>query len=201
MKSAWEGKRPPPEDRSDLERLQRGDLFALGNLYDRHRAKVYRTALAITRDGAMADDILQDVFLQLQRNAQRIDLDRPLEPWLYRVTVNCSYSYLRRSRTLPWPLETAVRDGVASSRGLPERRTEEREVQEAILEALECLPLNQRVVVVLHYLNDLSVGEIGEILGCPAGTVKSRLFYARDRLRHALDGEGRALLPLAYGLR
>ena len=73
--------------------LQAGSLEALGVLYDRHRNLVYRTALAITGDAEAAGDLLQDVFLRLHRFADHIDVQRPLEPWLYRMTTNLSYTW------------------------------------------------------------------------------------------------------------
>ena len=84
------------EDRALLLRLQHGDLDALGELYDLHRMVVYRTALVITRNDAAAEDILQDAFLRLHRYCHRVDPERPLRPWLYRVTVNLSYTHLQR---------------------------------------------------------------------------------------------------------
>src|SRR5512137_2934477 len=76
--------------------LQAGSLEALGLLYDRYQRMVYRTALAITGDPDAAADLLQDVFLRLHRFARRIDTERPLEPWLYRVTTNLAYTWVKR---------------------------------------------------------------------------------------------------------
>jgi RNA polymerase sigma-70 factor (ECF subfamily) len=76
--------------------LQAGSLEALGVLYDRHRRLVFRTALAITGDAEAAADLLHDVFLRLFRFAAHIDPHRPLEPWLYRMTTNLSYTWVKR---------------------------------------------------------------------------------------------------------
>src|SRR5262245_764302 len=75
-----------------VQRLQSGDLDALGQLYDRHRLPVFRTALAITHDQDAAEDILQEVFLRLHTYVHRVDTSLPLSPWLYRITVNLSYT-------------------------------------------------------------------------------------------------------------
>jgi len=83
-------------DHELISRLQNADLDALGILFERYRTRVYRTALAIVRDPEAAEDILQDCFLKVYSNAQRIDAERPLAPWLYRVTVNLSYTWLAR---------------------------------------------------------------------------------------------------------
>src|SRR5574337_1119578 len=90
-----------PTDCELIKRLCDGDLEALGTLYDRYRLLVFHTALAITHDRQAAEDILQECFLKLNTYARRIDVSLPLEPWLYRVTVNQSYTWVtRRSRWL-----------------------------------------------------------------------------------------------------
>ena len=84
------------QDNQLVLRLQGGDLEALGFLYDRHHQMVYRTALAITGDPETAADLLQEVFLRLHRYALRIDPQRPLKPWLYRMTANMAYTWIKR---------------------------------------------------------------------------------------------------------
>ena len=89
------------EDLSDAElifQLQHNDLQALGILYDRYQLLVFRTTLAITGDSEAANDLLQDVFLRLHRYAGHIDRTRPLEPWLYRMSANLAYTWVKRSR-------------------------------------------------------------------------------------------------------
>ncbi len=173
-----------------IVRLQRGDLEALGLLYDRYRQLVFRTALAITGDPDAASDLLQDVFLRLHRFARHIDRQRPLEPWLYRMTTNLTYTWIKRNRRwlhslddwtdwLSHPVHVTV-DAVV----------EQNDDWERIQGAVERLPLPQRIVVVLYFLDDLSIQEIAEILEIPAGTVKSRLHYGRLTLRKNLGLEG-----------
>ena len=93
------------EDGELILQLQDGSLEALGKLYDRHQRMVYRTALVITGDVDAAADLLQDVFLRLHRFASHVDPQRPLEPWLYRMTANLSYTWVKRSRRWLRPLE------------------------------------------------------------------------------------------------
>ncbi len=169
-----------------IVRLKNGDIDALGVLYDRFHLMVYRTALAITGDQEAASDLLQDVFLRLFRFADRIDEQRPLEPWLYRMTANLSYTWVKQSRRWFHPLEDLA-DWISSSaknstQDLVERRDDWDHVQKAVAS----LPVSQRVVVVLYYLNDLSLQEISEILEIPTGTVKSRLHYGRLALKKKL---------------
>ena len=182
--------------------LQEGSLEALGELYNHHRTMVYRTALAITGDREAASDLLQDVFLRLHRFANHIDQERPLEPWLYRMTANLAYTWVKRRQRWLRPLEDLLdwisNTGKDGPHEAAEINDDWRELQEALLS----LPIQQRLVIVLYYLNDLSLHEVSEILDIPVGTVKSRLHYGRISLKKRLGllelGEGERLPDLNY---
>lgn len=175
-------------DATLIQRLRGNDLEALGVLFDRYYAQVYRTAMAITHDREVAEDITQDCFLRLHRYANRVDTSLPLAPWLYRVTVNLSYTWVSRNKNKGVSLETVVDFLMSPARNAPDQIAEKAGLQQEIRHAIRDLSFNQRVVVVLHYLNGLSLEEIADILNCPVGTVKSRLYYARENLRSKLSG-------------
>lgn len=166
--------------------LQRGSLEALGSLYDRHRQLVYRTALAVTGDAEAASDLLQDVFLRLHRFADRVDTNRPLEPWLYRVTANLSYTWVKQRQRWYRPLEDIAEWFSGGKRNSLQQIAELDDELRQVSQAISSLILPQRMVVVLYYLNDLSVQEIADILDVPVGTVKSRLHYGRQALKKQL---------------
>lgn len=176
-----------PSDQRLIQELRGGSLIALGELYDQFRTQVYRTALAITADQEAASDLLQDVFLRLYRFADRIDPTRPIEPWLYRMTVNLSYTWLKRSRRWLRPLEELAERIAGSVINQPYDAIERRDDWERIEKAVSLLPLPQRIVIVMYYLNDLSLQEIAEIIDVPVGTVKSRLHYGRQTLKKSLE--------------
>lgn len=190
-------------DRELISQLQAGSLDALGLLYDRHRCMVYRTALAISGDSEVANDLLQDVFLRLYRYADHVDQERPLEPWIYRMTANLAYSWMKRrgrgKRILEEMYEWFLTGSGITS---PQEMAEEREEWEQVQQALVDLPLTQRVVVVLYYLNEFSLQEISETLDIPIGTIKSRLHYGRRALQQSLrerrTPEGSRLPELQY---
>ncbi len=166
--------------------LQSGNLQALGELYERHQNLVYRTALMITGDPDAACDLLQDVFLRLFRFADHIDPSRPIEPWLYRMTANLSYTWLKRSRRWLPSLEEVADWLIGSRKGSNPPVQEMDEEWQLIEQAVLALPEAQRIVVVLYYLNDLSLQEISDILEVPVGTVKSRLYYSREVIKKEL---------------
>jgi RNA polymerase sigma-70 factor (ECF subfamily) len=182
-----------------IECLQQDDLDALGVLFERYRDRVYRTALVIVRDSAVAEDILQDCFLKVYGNAHRIDTSRPLVPWLYRVTVNLSYTWLSRAKNRRMPIDNVVDLLISPMKHAPDRLTEQTELRQNVRQAINALSIDQRVVVVLYYLNGLSLQDIAEILDLPTGTVKSRLYYARENLRSKLGTNLSWLPEVAHG--
>jgi RNA polymerase sigma-70 factor, ECF subfamily len=178
-----------PEDRELVLRLQAGDLEALGLLYDRFSTHIFRTALALTADEDLAQDVLQECLLRVHQYAHSLDPNLPLAPWLYRVAVNCSHT-LTRKRKRTMSLTEAIFDRLfAPSHDGPEHRAESKELSDYIYTAIQKLPEKQRVVVVLYYVNGLSVKEIAGIVNCNVATVKTRLFHARARLRQVMDGK------------
>lgn len=173
-------------DHETILALKMGSLQALGVLYDRYNQLVFRTALAITGDSDAANDLLQDVFLRLFRFADHIDTERPIEPWLYRMTTNLAYTWVKRRQRWITPLENLADWLISGGKDSPHEAVEQQDDWDQVQRAISALPLTQRVVVVLYYLNDLSLQEISGILDVPVGTVKSRLHYGRISLRKML---------------
>lgn len=171
-------------------RLQEGDLEALGELFDRHRQMVYRTALGVTSDESAAADLVQDTFLRLYRFADRVDPSRALEPWLYRVTTNLAYTWLKRRKRW-WKAITDLGDRLTrEKKNTRETRIQLNDDWQIVQQAIASLPPAQRVVIVSYYINDLSIQEISDIYHIPVGTVKSRLHYGRKTLKKKLGLQG-----------
>jgi len=195
-----------PADGDDgqlLAQVRGGELQALGVLYDKYRLLVFHTALAITHDTAAAEDILQECFLRLNAHADRIDGNLPLAPWLYRVTINLSYTWVTRTARRQVSLEGLLDQldrFITPANAATEHQVESRDLRESVRNAVFSLPFNQRVAIVLHYLGDLGVKEIASILDCPVGTVKSRLYNGREALRAKLAGRVESETVLARGV-
>jgi len=187
-----------PSDHDLILEIQGGSLDALGEIYDRHRRLVYRTALAICNDPEAAADLLQDVFLRLHRFADRVDPERPLEPWLYRVTANQSYTWVKRHQRWSHSLEEIAEWLSSGVKNSPQYITEQDDESKRIQGAIAKLSLPQRVVVVMYYINDLSLHEIAEILEIPEGTVKSRLHYGRNALKIHLGLDEQTAREIQY---
>jgi RNA polymerase sigma-70 factor (ECF subfamily) len=186
------------EDGELIPRIRRGDLAAFEALYDKYKGQAYRTALAITRDQGAAEDILQECFLRVYAHIDKIDVTRPLSPWIHRIAVNLSYNWVtRRKRWFP-SLEEVIEQFVGDHHGSPEHILEREELQRIVQEAIHSLSFAQCVVVILFYLNGFSLEEIAYILDCPVGTVKSRLYYGRQNLRRKLGADERLPAGLVY---
>ncbi|HEY5574969.1 MAG TPA: RNA polymerase sigma factor [Anaerolineales bacterium] len=185
-------------DQELIVELKKGSLDALGILYDRHRRMVYRTALGIVGDPDSAADLLQDTFLRLHRFADRIDCQRALEPWLYRVTTNLAYTWVKRRKRWFSPIEDIAEWLSGNKKQTPQFAAEMDEESQQVQQAITALPIAQRVVVVLYYINDLSLQEISEILEVPEGTVKSRLHYSRQSLKKHLRIQEDKLPDMQY---
>lgn len=172
-------------------------MHALGDLYDRYNRLVYRTALGVTGDPESASDLLQEVFLRLFRFAERIDPERPLEPWLYRMTANLSYTWVKRRRWAQ-PIEDVGEWLAGPRRSQPSHRAEKNEAWKQVEAAIQQLPLPQRMVIVLYYINECSLQEVAEILEIPSGTVKSRLHYARQGLKEQMSKHERTIKGINF---
>jgi len=196
--------RPTPasaETRSDRELVysaREGDLRAFDALFYRYRDGIYRLSLAITKDPQAAEEIVVDTFARAYRALARLEPDDTLRPWLYRVAINESYD--RRPRNAPaTPLDEAAEEVAVSDDRSPAALAERAETKRMVLAAIETLDVKHRNVVVLHYLNELPLAEIAQIVECPVGTVKSRLHYALRRLRtHLAQHPDRLVEPSSH---
>lgn len=188
------------DDSQLIEQIRRGDLTAFEALYNKYKSQVYRTALAITDDAAAAEDLLQECFLRLHANIDRLDGSTPLAPWLHRVTVNLAYNFVTRRKRSLGALEALWENFAVKANTSPERAIEHSELRRLVEEALEELSFEHRAVVILFYLSEFSIEEIAYIMNCPVGTVKSRLHYARHKLRARLLDTAEPGYEALYGL-
>jgi RNA polymerase sigma-70 factor (ECF subfamily) len=188
-----------PSDCLLVKQALSGDLNAFEALYERYADSVFRSIQAVVRDRAAAEDLLQECFVRAYRNLHRVDQSvDSLAPWLHRIALNLSYSRVSRRNPLLPGLEVMA-NILASSRLAPDRLAENAELQQAVWDAIASLDEKYRLVIILYYLQELSLGEISERLEVPTGTVKSRLFYARQLLRRVLYEDRRVAHLVAYG--
>jgi RNA polymerase sigma-70 factor (ECF subfamily) len=170
-----------PSDLDLMRQTAAGDREAFAALYRRHHATVYRFARLMTGSEALAEDIVQEVFLVIMRNAARYDASRStLATYLYGVARHQTRRRLSRERRFVGLDETAghERGAVSDDQAALVRRDDLQRLRRAILS----LPSRYREVVVLCDLHDLSYAEAAVTIGCAVGTVRSRLHRARQLL-------------------
>jgi RNA polymerase sigma-70 factor (ECF subfamily) len=178
-----------------VERMQSGDLGAFEEFFNTYKRPVYTTALAITRDPFLAEEILQDCFVKAYRVRDRLRTDVSPLPWLQRVTTNLCYSRIARRRAIMEPLTALITNVVADLTSRPDQIAESREIIEVLQRGIDALPPKQQTAVILYYLHGYSLAEAAEIADCNVGTMKSRLHYALKALRALLPAERRATAP------
>ena len=173
-------------DRSQFEVQVSGQLDAL-----------YRTALRMTRNAADAEDLVQDTCLKAYRYFDRFEDGSNLRAWLFKILTNLFINRYRKESKAPTQLDydeladyqlygQMVDSGLITDGESPERNLFDRVLGEDIEKAIDGLPEDFRIVVVMAFVEGLSYEEIAEALGVPMGTVKSRLFRGRKLLQKSL---------------
>ena len=186
-----------PEDRALLAAHVAGDTSAFGTLFARHRDRLWAVALRTTGDPEEAADALQDAMIAAFRRADSYRGDAAVTTWLHRIVVNACLDRLRRRKVRATdPLADQVeeqQDGATPSQrehGDPEAAAERSEVRRTVRAALDRLPVDQRVALVLVDIEGYSVEEAARLLDAAPGTVTSRSSRGRGRLRVLLDEVG-----------
>ena|SRR5687768_16668251 len=187
-------------ERSLLRRLRDRDEKAFRELIDDHRDRVFNITFRMLGNRHEAEDLAQEVFIKVFKQIDSFRGDSKLSTWLYRVAVNecknrIKYLARRHDRDRDELDETTQGAGVNGTIGgpmpsSPDRALESAQMEKLLQEAIATLEEDQRIVVVLRDVEDLSIEEICDITGLPDGTVKSRLHRARLVLRKKLMRHG-----------
>ena len=189
---------PRPDPEAELvARCRVGDQHAFYELVEAHHARVYRTAYAVVGNAHAAAEVEQETFVKAWQGLRSFRGDASLATWLTRLTLNAARDHLRRQHTRP-----LVHGALQSFRSRREHLYEEVEDRDELQRSLHRLSPPLRQVVALRYGLELSTREIADVLGCPEGTVKSRLNAALGKLRQILETERRigAAQPNPWGV-
>lgn len=171
------------DDATLVRRFQQGDEEAFDELVERHRRRVY--SLAVRLVGSVdADDLAQEAFLAAYRSLPTFRGDSTFSTWIYRITVYLCSHHRRRRRPELVELDEHHADGRRDSD--PVSRTLRGELRDQVRDAIDALPYKLRLVIVLRDLHGLTYEEIAAVVGCPVGTVRSRLHYATQKLAENL---------------
>lgn len=178
---------PDPSDEALMLAYAAGDVAAFEVLYGRHRLRLYRYLLRHLRDGALADELFQDVWQKLIAARAGWVPDAAFATWLYRIAHNRLADHWRALQHRPAaPADADERTERVPDPDTPERQLSQFEQRRQLQMALDELPMEQREVVLLRLEQELTLDQIGEVTGVGRETVKSRLRYAMDKLRARL---------------
>jgi RNA polymerase sigma-70 factor (ECF subfamily) len=173
--------------RDVIDACRRGETDAFTALFELHRDRVYSIALRFSGDPSVALDITQETFLKLLSKIGEFRGEASFESWLYRLVVNGCLDHRRAGRR--WsPLLDGWLGALRASGESVLQQLLRTEVQENVQQVVAKLSAELRIVVILRYTEQLSYDEIAEILGCPQGTVASRLNRAHKLLERRLAG-------------
>jgi RNA polymerase sigma-70 factor (ECF subfamily) len=179
-------------DRTDeqlLDAYRHGDAPSFTRLLERYQRELYHFLVRFLGDRAAAEDIFQETFLQVHQSADSFDLQRRFRPWLFTIAANKARDLHRAQARRPTsPLQASISRGDDDSgefidlmQGItvsPSEPMEKEELQRKVQKAVMDLPANLREILLLSYFHQFPYKQIGEILGIPLGTVKSRLHTA-----------------------
>lgn len=170
-------------------RLGRGDALAVGELYDQHHSAVRAFCRRLVGENAAAEDLVHEVFVSLPRAMHGFRGQSSLRTFLISIAVNHARHHVRaaaRRRNAMARLGAEPNGRVVD----PEQVAERQQLAHALAEALDALPLDQRVAFVLCEIEEHSSRVAAEIVGAPEGTVRTRVFHAKRKLREELEQRG-----------
>jgi RNA polymerase sigma-70 factor (ECF subfamily) len=171
-----------------VEAIADGDRQALQTLYRRHHVKVYRFAMRFMRDEAAAEDLVSEVFIDVWRQADRFERRCQVSTWLLAITRNKALSTLRRRSHEQ--LDHEIAEFIEDPTDSPEITMQKQERSAVLRSCLQELSPAHREIVDLVYYHERSIEEVSDIIGVPANTVKTRMFYARKRIGEMMAARG-----------
>jgi RNA polymerase sigma-70 factor, ECF subfamily len=171
-----------------IERIARKDQSAMKLLYARHQLRTYRYLLRLVKNATAAEDLTGDVFLDVWRQADRFEGRSSVSTWLLSIARFKALSSFRRRPHEASDDETV--NAIEDEADTPEVSLQKVSKAKALRLCLERLSAEHREVIDLVYYHERSVDEVGQILGIPEGTVKTRMFHARKRLSEILRTAG-----------
>lgn len=193
----------PDPDAALLDQVRRGDVRAFELLVVKYQRRIERLIARMVRDSDAVQDIAQETFIRAYRALPQFRGESAFYTWLYRIAVNTAKRALVTAKRSPIVTESALRadtdegqetsriENVLSDGSTPEAVLASKEIAEAVNQAIGELSEELRQAIVLREIEGLSYEEIAEAMGCPIGTVRSRIFRAREaiasRLRPLLD--------------
>ncbi len=179
---------PDKTDEQLVDAFRNGDEKAFTVIMFRYKHRLTRLAWSVVHNEDDAMDIVQESFIKVYRKLHSFQGTSKLYTWLYRIVMNHSIDYVRkRPSAVIVPVDEMLHEPASKDKSMrPDINLLNKELNKKIFEAVDKLPEKQKKAVILREVEDLSYNEIAEIMSCTVGTVMSRLYYAREKLREIL---------------
>ena len=181
-----------------VKRVQKGDKGAFDVLVLKYQHKIVNLVMRYVRDPEQALDITQEAFIKAYRALPRFRGDSAFYTWLYRIAVNTAKNHLAAQRRRPMDIELDLQDpeqydlhARLKDTDTPEGVTMGQELKETVERAIQALPEDLRTAIILRELDGMSYEEIAQTMECPVGTVRSRIFRARDAIAKKIGAQVR----------
>jgi len=175
-------------DRDLVHRIAGQDRAAFQALYARHQTRAFRFILRLIRNEAVAEELVNDVFLDVWRQAGRFEGGSAVSTWILAIARNKTYSVLRKRCELQMPDGAA--EALEDETDTPEITTQKSDKSQMMRTCMEGLSAQHREVIDLVYYHEKSIREVAQIVGIPQNTVKTRMFHARKKMGEALKQAG-----------
>src|ERR1700722_7405623 len=184
-------------DHALVERVQKGDQRAFDLLVRKYQHKIVAVISRYISDWSECQDVAQEAFIRAYRAMANFRGDSQFYTWMYKIAINTAKNYLVSQGRRPPTDDISIEDAVLldggtrlKERATPERELLRQEIEQTVFDTVESLPEDLKVAITLREVDGLSYEEIAQTMNCPIGTVRSRIFRARD----AIDQKLRPLL-------
>ena len=171
-----------------IAQMKSGDQYAFARIYEQYRPSVFRTACLISGNSQDGEDITQETFIKVFTHCKELKSNAMFRYWLFKILNRTAWQFLNKKKS-EIPDETVLEKAEAGINPLTEDIFLKKEQQNEVYQAVMQLDYKFRLVVILYYYNEMSTKQIAKIADCYEGTVKSRLFTARKRLRQLIPEE------------
>ena len=175
-------------DKELIARIADRDQTAMNALYARHHVRLYRYLVRLVRNEAIAEELMNEVFMECWRKADSFEGRSAVSTWMMTIAHNRAISLLRKRRDVALDDDYAVQ--IADENDTPEVVSQKRSKAEVIRSCMGSLSVEHREIIDLVYYHDKSVSEVAKIIAIPVNTVKTRMFYARKKLAELMREAG-----------